>query len=586
MGLLRWLLRGVKRATLAAEQEPQAKGSSAHRRSRGQPGKGAGESPQGAIETVTKAAEASHLHKRVDTEEFARVDIEIEPLPCGSGVVYLDDTRGAAIPSKYLAAVEEGIRQAMESGVVSDHPVSDVSVTVSGGLSGIGSSNAAFKTAAREALFEALRRAGPRVVVDSPTAWSREFLVSRSRTKRDLIEEQRRLRNSIPSLPDSERRKATLALEVVDLELQIAELKGTETKEDLEALADYSHEVAEYLKHEPRTAPNPPKAQPAPEPGEPRKPLNQRQVLGRSKESSPVMDIDVAAVRRWPTEALTRVLAKTVLSGFSQHPGAFRRHVDEMTRDGEYRLKFEGSFRFERGKEFSLVELGFASSSLGKASAHGISPGDYAFSLVTGLVYALAQKGARLDRMEDSSGRVALVLPESFDGLRGTRHGGVAVVVWGVGFLMHFEIAESLAETDFEKPSVLAPERPRTGRLDRERTTTASAKQLPGGHAVIDGCCRHCGCSEQALSQFGWDCSGSARRPVQEARASQTVVNMARVSRPGTVFFVSSQEGVRLTTIAHEGYQLRAQGPTDEVMLTLDDFRDAPAVIKEGEPTT
>jgi elongation factor G len=69
---------------------------------------------------------------------------------------------GGAIPSQYIPACDQGCRDAMERGVVAGYPVRDVKVTVHDGKShAVDSKDAAFRTAAKFALRDALKRASP-----------------------------------------------------------------------------------------------------------------------------------------------------------------------------------------------------------------------------------------------------------------------------------------------------------------------------------------------------------------------------------------------------------------------------------------
>jgi len=90
------------------------------------------------------------------------VVLRVEPLPRGGGYEFGDDGFGGAIPSQYIPACDQGCRDAMERGVVAGYPVHDVRVTVHDGKShAVDSKDAAFRTAAKFALRDALKRASP-----------------------------------------------------------------------------------------------------------------------------------------------------------------------------------------------------------------------------------------------------------------------------------------------------------------------------------------------------------------------------------------------------------------------------------------
>ncbi len=94
--------------------------------------------------------------------QFAHVVIELEPLEAGQGFVFEEKLRGDSIPRSYLPAIEAGIRDAMEKGVLAEHPVVDVKVTVvDGKYHEVDSSDMAFRTAASMALREGMKKANP-----------------------------------------------------------------------------------------------------------------------------------------------------------------------------------------------------------------------------------------------------------------------------------------------------------------------------------------------------------------------------------------------------------------------------------------
>ncbi|MBC7252215.1 MAG: elongation factor G [Anaerolineae bacterium] len=94
--------------------------------------------------------------------QFAHVVVELEPLEAGQGFVFEEKLRGDSIPRSYLPAIEAGIRDAMEKGVLAEHPVVDVKVTVvDGKYHEVDSSDMAFRTAAAMAFREGMKKANP-----------------------------------------------------------------------------------------------------------------------------------------------------------------------------------------------------------------------------------------------------------------------------------------------------------------------------------------------------------------------------------------------------------------------------------------
>jgi elongation factor G len=93
--------------------------------------------------------------------QYGHAVIDIEPAE-GEGFDFVNKIRGGAIPSEFIPAVEQGIEEALESGVKAGYPVVDVRVTlVDGSYHDVDSSEMAFKVAGSMALREAVRRAKP-----------------------------------------------------------------------------------------------------------------------------------------------------------------------------------------------------------------------------------------------------------------------------------------------------------------------------------------------------------------------------------------------------------------------------------------
>ncbi|WP_332813156.1 elongation factor G [Ramlibacter sp.] len=118
-------------------------------------------------ETVTAAAEGHHRHKKQTggAGQFGEVFLRIEPLPRGAGFQFVDEVKGGAIPGNFMPAVEKGVRQAMEQGVVAGYPVVDLKVTVYDGKHhSVDSKEIAFVTAGRKALVDAVRAGRPCVL--------------------------------------------------------------------------------------------------------------------------------------------------------------------------------------------------------------------------------------------------------------------------------------------------------------------------------------------------------------------------------------------------------------------------------------
>ncbi|WP_298835239.1 elongation factor G [uncultured Piscinibacter sp.] len=118
-------------------------------------------------ETITTPAEGHHRHKKQSggAGQFGEVYLRIEPLPRGAGFEFVDQVKGGTIPTQFIPAVEKGIRQALDAGVVAGYPVKDVRVIVYDGKShSVDSKDIAFATAGRKAFIDAVLKARPIVL--------------------------------------------------------------------------------------------------------------------------------------------------------------------------------------------------------------------------------------------------------------------------------------------------------------------------------------------------------------------------------------------------------------------------------------
>ncbi len=103
--------------------------------------------------------EGKYIRQTGGHGQYGHVILELEPLATGKGFEFEDRTTGGLIPKEYIPAIEMGIKEAMESGVLAGYPVVDVrAVVVGGSYHPVDSSELAFKIAGAMAFREAADR--------------------------------------------------------------------------------------------------------------------------------------------------------------------------------------------------------------------------------------------------------------------------------------------------------------------------------------------------------------------------------------------------------------------------------------------
>ncbi len=118
-------------------------------------------------ETLTKPADIDYTHKKQSggSGQFARVKIKFEPQEAGAGFTFENAVVGGNVPKEYIPAVEKGIKQVAESGVLAGFPVIDFKATLyDGAYHDVDSSALAFEIAARAAFREVAPKAGAKLL--------------------------------------------------------------------------------------------------------------------------------------------------------------------------------------------------------------------------------------------------------------------------------------------------------------------------------------------------------------------------------------------------------------------------------------
>ncbi len=114
-------------------------------------------------ETIRSKAEADYTHKKQTggSGQYARTKLRVEPHP-GKGFDFENEIRGGTVPKEFIPAVEKGVREALEGGILAGYPMVDVKVALyDGDYHEVDSSEMAFKICASICMKEACRKAKP-----------------------------------------------------------------------------------------------------------------------------------------------------------------------------------------------------------------------------------------------------------------------------------------------------------------------------------------------------------------------------------------------------------------------------------------
>jgi elongation factor G len=130
--------------------------------------------------TVSVRAEGRFVKQTGGHGQYGHVWIEFEPLERGKGFEFVNKMKGGAVPRQYISAVQQGVREALENGVLAGYPIIDIKATaVDGSYHEVDSSEIAFKMAGSLAVREGVKEADPILlepIMKLEVATPKEFL--------------------------------------------------------------------------------------------------------------------------------------------------------------------------------------------------------------------------------------------------------------------------------------------------------------------------------------------------------------------------------------------------------------------------
>lgn len=115
-------------------------------------------------ETIRKKAEAEakYIKQTGGRGQYGHVVLTVEPTESGKGLEFINKTVGGSIPREFIPAIEKGVKERLDSGVIAGYPLRDVRVTViDGSFHDVDSNEMAFKIAGSMAFIDACKKADP-----------------------------------------------------------------------------------------------------------------------------------------------------------------------------------------------------------------------------------------------------------------------------------------------------------------------------------------------------------------------------------------------------------------------------------------
>ncbi len=192
-------------------------------------------------ETIRKPVEAEGKFVRQSggRGQYGHVRLRLEPQPAGAGYEFVDEIVGGVVPREYIPAVDKGIQQQAENGVIAGFPVVDVKVTLyDGSFHEVDSSEMAFKIAGSMGFREGARQADP-VLLEPVMAVE---VVTPEDYMGDVMGDLNRRRGIVQGMEDAPAGK------IIKAEVPLAEMFGyaTDLRSATQGRATYSMEFDKY----------------------------------------------------------------------------------------------------------------------------------------------------------------------------------------------------------------------------------------------------------------------------------------------------------------------------------------------------
>jgi len=193
-------------------------------------------------ETIRKSVEqeGKFVRQTGGRGQYGHVWLRLEPLDRGTGYEFENAIVGGVVPKDYIPAVDKGVQEAMESGVVAGYPVVDIKVTLfDGSYHDVDSSEMAFKIAGSMAFKEGAKKADP--VLLEPIM--KVEVVTPEEYMGDVVGDINRRRGMVQGMDDAPSGK------IIRCEVPLAEMFGyaTDLRSQTQGRATYTMQFEKYL---------------------------------------------------------------------------------------------------------------------------------------------------------------------------------------------------------------------------------------------------------------------------------------------------------------------------------------------------
>ncbi len=192
-------------------------------------------------ETIRRKAEAEskYIKQTGGRGQYGHVVLTVEPTESGKGLEFINKTVGGSIPKEFIPAIEKGVKERLDSGVIAGYPLRDVRVTViDGSFHDVDSNEMAFKIAGSMAFLDACKRADPVLlepIMKVEVVVPQDFMG-------DVIGNLNGRRGKIQGM------KGRAAAQVIDASVPLSEMFGyaTDLRSRTQGRATYSMEFDRY----------------------------------------------------------------------------------------------------------------------------------------------------------------------------------------------------------------------------------------------------------------------------------------------------------------------------------------------------